>query len=628
MRKISVGIKVLFILLLIIPSGNSLGQQGTITQQGASGKISLDIKGMDILDVFRILSMRGGLNIISGKNVTGKVTLFLKDVDIWDAFEIIIAANGLAYEKRANIIYVMTERDYELNYGKKYEDKRVVRSVKLKHVKATDVAKSVAQLKTNIGRVVADETSDTIVLMDIPEVVEEMEGVIKSLDVSLVTKVYSLQYTTAETIKEKLADRLTKNVGSIQVDERTNKVAITDLERKMPMIEKVIEAFDAKHKEVLIEARILQITLNDDCKMGINWDGIFTTMRNQLHRLATVGVSLKYSEQDDIIPTTDSSVPGGALQIGALDSEGYEFVIQALKEYGQTNILSSPRIATLNNEEAKIMVGTNQPYATRSISQTSGDSSNIEAENVTFLDLGVKLYVTPTINEDGYITMNIKPEVSSSTNDYTIESSGNTIPIVKTTTTETTVMVKDNTTILIGGLIEEKTQENHKEIPGLRRIPILGNLFKSSTRGSGDSDPEKTELVIFLTPRIISGEGEDEMLTIRSMAHKDAMKKVEDNLMRLPDGTKAQDYYDLISTLIMEIVEKNRPSMPIYNEVVISFALNRYGRLISEPWVFKGDDEVLTDIGIKSIKEAAPFPAFPTSIEKRRETFQIAISYQ
>ncbi|NQT95200.1 MAG: type II and III secretion system protein [Candidatus Omnitrophica bacterium] len=347
---------------------------------------------------------------------------------------------------------------------------------------------------------------------------------------------------------------------------------------------------------------------------------------------------MQYSNQTAVIPTTSaSSASGGALQIGQLDTEGYQAVIQALKEYGQTNILSSPRIAALNNEEAKILVGTNQPYATRAISQVSGGASNIEEENVTFLDLGVKLTVTPTINRDGYVTMKIKPEVSSRVlPDYTIVSSGNTIPVVKTTTTETTVMVKDGSTILIGGLIEETSQNNVKEVPGLANIPFIGNLFRSKSKGSGDTTPEKTELVIFLTPHIISGEEGKDLLTVDQVAHGIAMEKLHSSEALdksqlddiLIDAITPVDYYSIISSIITKEVEKRRPSVPIYGEVVISFALGRAGRLLSAPEVYSGNSNILSKIGIESIMKAAPFPAFPDSIDKEKEVFQIAISYE
>ncbi len=628
MKKISMAI--LILSLIIVPQSRLSAQTSVSMATEPIEKLSLDIKGMDILDVFRLLSMRGDLNIIAGKNVTGKVTLFLKNVDIWEAFEIIIAANGLAFEKRNNIIYVMTERDYELTYGKKYEDRRIVKSIKLRHATAEDIAKAISQFKTNIGRVVADDTSDTVVLMDIPKVVAEMEKIIKGLDIPLETKVYSLQYAKVDEMKERLSEMLTDNVGSLRIDERTNKVIITDLSEKIPVFDQVITAFDEKHKEVVIEAKILQITLNDDYKTGINWDAVFSNMNKAI---ATLGVGLKYADQASIIPTTTSSGSGGALQIGNLSTEGYQAVVQALKEYGETKLLSSPRIAVINNEEASILVGTNQPYATRTISQGSGGTGNIEAENVTFIDLGIQLIVTPTVNDDDFVTMKIKPEVSSKTGDFVIESSQNTIPIVKTTTTETTVMVKNGATVLIGGLIEENIRENVKEVPGLADIPLLGNLFRSRTIGSGDNtNPEKTELVIFLTPHIIDGQEPSNLLTVGKVAQDIAIDQFFGDINTGrdidTDNMAPDQYHDLIVSMINEEVEKRRPSIPIYGEVTISFEIDRYGRLASTPKIYRGNDQNLSELGLQSVINAAPFPLFPKSIDKHKETLQIAISYE
>jgi type IV pilus assembly protein PilQ len=614
--------------IAIVPCSTVSAQGGMPAGTRSPEKLSLDIKGMDILDVFRLLSMRGDINIIAGKNVTGKVTLFLKGVDIWEAFEIIIAANGLAYEKRNNIIYVMTERDYELIYGKKYEDRRIVKSVKLRHVTAAEVTKAVSQLKTNIGRVISDDISDTIVLMDIPEAIADMEKVIWELDIPLATKVYNLQYARAGDLKDRLSEMLTANIGNLRIDERTNKVAITDLKSKIPLFDKVISAFDERHKEVIIEAKILQVTLNDDYNTGINWDAVFTKVHSSLHQIATLGVSLKYPDQ--IVPIPSAQGSGGALQIGNLATEGYQAVIQALREYGRTNLLSSPRIVALNNKEASILVGTNQPYATRTISQGSGGTGNIEAENVTFIDLGIKLIVTPTINDEDFITMKIKPEVSSKISDFKITSSGNMIPVVKTTTTETTVMVKNGSTVLIGGLIEENIRENIREVPGLANIPILGNLFRTRTIGSGDStNPEKTELVIFLTPHIISGEEKKDLLSTDQVAKN---RTLEESLKSGPykktENMTAQEYYNLIASIVNKKVEEKRTGIPMPGQALISFDISRKGELIAGPKISKGNNSDLSDLGINSIIDSAPFPPFPESMNKEKETLQIVISYE
>jgi general secretion pathway protein D len=177
--------------------------------------------------------------------------------------------------------------------------------------------------------------------------------------------------------------------------------------------------------------------------------------------------------------------------------------VEALETVGETNILSSPRIMAVNNQEARILVGSTEPYVT-STTTTPSSGPTTTAESVNFIDVGVKLYVTPTIHEDDFITMKIRPEVSSVTSNLTT-SNNNTIPIVETSEAETVVNVKDGVSVIIGGLIKEEAINTTKKVPLLGNIPILGMAFRST-----NNSKSKTEIVIFLTPRIVSGDVEDQ----------------------------------------------------------------------------------------------------------------------
>lgn len=637
--------KNLFVLILAVaitcyPLTFSLAQQ--------ENKISLDIKGMDVLDVFKILSMRSDLNIIAGRNVRGNVTMFLKDVDIWDAFEIILAANDLAYEKRGNILSVMTQRDYELLYGEKYRDRRKAKTIKLKYARVENVSAALNQIKTNIGKVVADEPSKSMVLVDIPAKIKEMEEIIKTLDIPVVTKVYELQYATVADVKDKITEMLTKNIGSMQIDERTNKMAITDTEKKIEEFDKVIAAFDEKHKEVEIEAMILELTLNDQYQMGIDWDAAFQKLSTTLSRIAGDHVfEFNFSK---------SLSTGATYRIGDLGTKGFQAVVQFLQEYGETKILSNPRITVINNEEAKILVGTNQPYVTTTVTQTDGTAQT--AASVTYLDLGVKLYVTPTINKDGFITMKVKPEVSSQADTpltYNIDANtSNTVPIVTTSTTETTVMIKDNHTIMLSGLIQRRDEVDIDKVPFLGDIPIIGGLFKSTRRGN-TGEPERKEIIIFLTPRIVYGEDKDFIEEVREKRQKKQEGKKEkkrqllqkrilkqQQMQSLKGKTKKQkliawneymkpsDYYKLIWQRVNERIAANRPVEPTPGEVSVSFILMTNGKLAKEPEVYTlaDTDPALVQIALNSIEEATPFPRFPSTIKKENESFSINISYK
>ena len=173
--------------------------------------------------------------------------------------------------------------------------------------------------------------------------------------------------------------------------------------------------------------------------------------------------------------------------------------LEALETIGDTNTLSSPSIIAVNNQEAKILVGSTEPYVTTTTT-TPASGPTTTAESVNFIDVGVKLYVTPTIHRDNFVTLNIKPEVSTVTSTITT-SNNNTIPIVDTSEAETIVMVKSGVTIIIGGLIKEERIESINKVPLLGDVPLLGMAFRND-----DLLVRKTETVIFLTPTIISGD--------------------------------------------------------------------------------------------------------------------------
>ncbi|MBI4336035.1 MAG: hypothetical protein HY589_05210, partial [Candidatus Omnitrophica bacterium] len=266
-----------------LPQDADKGAQEALTQNpSAANKISLDIKGMEITDVLKMIALRSGKNIVAGKNVRGKVTIYLKDVDIMDALEIVLISNELAYNMKGDIINVMTDREYEALYGEKFQDARELKIMRFKYAKAQEVSKALNQIKTRVGKIVVDEASNTMVVMDSPLVISQMEGLIKVMDLPTVTKVFALNYSKAETLKAKLEPLLTKGIGTVQIDERTNKLVVTDLEENMEIIEIAIDEFDEKTKEVLIDAKILQITLNDEYQAGINWDAVFAGIKTQL----------------------------------------------------------------------------------------------------------------------------------------------------------------------------------------------------------------------------------------------------------------------------------------------------------------------------------------------------------
>ena len=236
--------------------------------------------------------------------------------------------------------------------------------------------------------------------MDTSAKLMQMDKVIAQVDVRMNKKVYDLSYARADEISTKIAEILTPDLGKYEVDERSNTIIVTDTQAVLNEIDRLVEVFDRKDKEVLVEAKILQITLTDETKLGVDWEGIVSKYHD-----------LNVAADFDILTATDKS---GRVSIGSLTNDEYTATVEALQTIGRTRILSNPSIATLNNQEAKILVGSTEPYVT-STTTTPASGPTTTAESVNFIDVGVQLYVTPTIHNDGFITMNIKPEVSSVT---------------------------------------------------------------------------------------------------------------------------------------------------------------------------------------------------------------------
>ena len=169
------------------------------------------------------------------------------------------------------------------------------------------------------------------------------------------------------------------------------------------------------------------------------------------------------------------------------DRMAINIALSALQDKGKSKVLACPKVATLNNKEARILIGQKVPFVT-----TRVDASGIATQTTEFIDVGTRLVVTPTININRMITLKIKPEKS------TVDEWRDAGPVISTQEVETTVLIKDNETIVIAGLIDDRDITQNTKVPFLGDIPLLGYLFKKKTW-----DKERDELLIFLTPRIM-----------------------------------------------------------------------------------------------------------------------------
>lgn len=396
------------------------------------GTVSLDFREADIRNVLRILAYKSGVNIVAGPEVTGVVTIQLDHVPWQRALDVILSTYGYGYDQKDNIITVTTIE----NLKKRRED---------------------AQL------------------------LAEQEP--------LTTKTFVLNYAKASTIIESI-EKMRTSRGTINYDERTNTLIVRDTPTNVELIGTVIAKLDTTTPQVLIEAKIIETTLTNKENLGIDW---------------TTQVTLGGAKKPTIFPFTTSNVsdkipfsfptPGTTeFSYGTLNFAQLQAVMEFLKTRTNTNILSNPRIVTLDNQKANIKVGSQYPIPTYTYNE---QQARLQVSGWEYKDIGIIFDVTPHVNNAGFITLEIAPTVTDILDFVTVENTQ--LPRLSAESATTNVMIKDGETLVIAGLIKDKTDDTKKRVPFLGDIPVVGKIFQKSNQNT-----TKTELLIFLTPHIIT----------------------------------------------------------------------------------------------------------------------------
>lgn len=475
---------------------------------GLDKKISLDLlDAMDVADLLKFLATKANLNIVIGREVSGSSKLMVKDVTLAEALEIVLAANNLAYEVKGNIVKVMTDKEYRDQYGTGFYERKQAKIIELKSAVPSRMAALLADVKSSLGKIVFDDNTGNLVLIDTPEKIREMEAVIQKAEIPTYQRVYPtvttnfvLQYARVEELEPQVTPMLTKDnaIGQLRADKRTKTLVVTDFPNVIQRVGDVVALFDRPQKQVFIEAKIVQVQLSDSFQMGVNWEYLF---RGLDPRFSLKPVVQTFSETDLTRGLKAGSGAGVTYHTIAAGAD-LAAVVEALSTVGKTRLLQNPHIATMDGKEATIKAITTQPYSEL---QYETGSSNIVGKTYKFVDVGVSLGVTPRINEIGFITCDIRPEVSSILDWYDRDSTAgdgkNGVPVVKKSYAETSISVKDGVTIIIAGMIDENRTTKRTQVPLLGSIPLLGALFRYD-----NTSTENTETIVLLTPRIVTGD--------------------------------------------------------------------------------------------------------------------------
>ncbi|MES2070717.1 MAG: type II secretion system secretin GspD [Pseudomonadota bacterium] len=286
--------------------------------------------------------------------------------------------------------------------------------------------------------------------------------------------------------------------GFIQADAATNTLVITASEAVYRNLRNVIDQLDARRAQVYIESLIVEVTADKSNEFGVQWLAL-TGDSNSKYRVGGGTVFSTSGNNIAQLASGTSKLPGNGLTLGIFrqisGQLGLGALAHALESQGNANVLSIPTLLTLDNEEAKIIVGRNVPFITGQFttSAATGSAGVNPFQTIERKDVGIKLRVRPQISEGGTVKLNIFQEVSSV--DDTTNASG---IITKQRSIETNVLAEDGDIIALGGLIDDQSSDGNEKVPVLGDIPFLGNLFKYQ-----NSKRSKTNLMVFLRPTVI-----------------------------------------------------------------------------------------------------------------------------
>ena len=435
------------VLMMALASAALAQQPSAMKQVGlvrtGSGTFTMDVEGADIRTVIRAISEFSGRNIVVGTGVKGTVRVSLRDVNWQEALRTVLRSNGLDYTEDGAIL-------------------RVDEATKLHS-----------------------------------EAVERETARAKQLElIPLETRIIRLNYATASELEGPLSSSLSRR-GAIKTDKRTNTLIVTDLPSTLDALEKMAADLDTTTPQIEITAKLVDVDAEALRGLGIDW---------------RVGGKSKYfvypfgdpqaGQPIDLNPFTPNndnsnglypdvggtSIPDPAATVtyGLFKNWGsLEAQLQMLEQNRKANIISNPRVTTVDNREAKIVVGQKIPLIVQDV------SGNPVSQLQT---IGIQLKVTPHLTEDKKIIMDLHPEVSDLSTQSTVQGG----VIINTSEADTRVMVEDGQTAVIGGLIRTNDSKVRKGVPVLKDLPLIGALFRSE-----NTVRQNRELIIFVTPRLL-----------------------------------------------------------------------------------------------------------------------------
>lgn len=465
----------------------------------------------------------------------------------------------------------------------------------------------------------------------------EEDDIIKVIKRPQINKFFPLLYISPQDIADSLSE-LKSSEGKIIIDDKSNTIMAIDLPENIKKMEEFIAMADVKQLQVLIEVEILETTVGTLEEVSMKW--------------ASTILSYKTPSRSTSFPLHGFIIAGEkapSFELGSIailpPGDEASALLKMLASHSHTRYLAKPKICVLNGEEANIDISADAVVSVKETVETTetGSMTTKEAERTK---IGTTLKVTPTIDKEGFVTLKINPTVSTAVDS---EFSGYVDPHERSL--ETVLRVKDGQTLVMGGLISSLKKESTAKVPFFGDIPLLGNLFKSKQESE-----EETELLIFITPHIVSDSleskplaqlaksGEDEVeegiMRVEEDEKKDKIEEkitrikkeiaelLEDDTELLEDDTDPQDYNKYISQKISRYAQHFPPESLSPGEVTLSFTILSNGSLKEIPHIVHSSNDTLNEWAIDCIINSSPFFPFSDFIDKNEKRFKITIYYR
>ncbi|NLI75293.1 MAG: hypothetical protein GX442_02480 [Candidatus Riflebacteria bacterium] len=489
------------------PSGPTIGTgepdgQGTTLRLPAGANIQirqLDFRDTDLKDALRSLATLVNINLMLNAQIGGTVTILFSDVTVEEAFNTLLRSYDLAFSWSGSILSIFPVANAPT----------IPHMFNIQNTKAATIKATVDRLLTpNRGTSSVDDRTNSLLVTDTQQVLDRIAKLLPQIDVKeqsvevavrQVTEVFYLDYVDAANLLQ--AIQMIAPAAQIQAysssqasmaaaggggSGRSDMMIITDYQSNLDRIRELVAKLDVAPIQVTIDAHIYEIDLNEEERLGINW-------QKQIPIPGTNEQSFDMS----IAPETADAGGTGVFRWGSLNVNQFRALLAMLKTHSFAKVLSNPVITTLNNRQANITVGQAIPYV--SSSQTNAQTGNVTT-TVAQANANITLLVTPSVTGNDEVFLDISPTISSVLGFTTL--GGNSTPNLSNRSAQTQVIIKNNHTIVIGGMIKTDKNDTISKVPFLGDLPGIGQLFRKKT-----SKESRTELIIFITPHIVRQHG-------------------------------------------------------------------------------------------------------------------------